>query len=210
MHCKSYSHFFSKKFQHICVSPDVNFNELLTNDIVSFEQLGPDNKHGTILSPVGLSVPWKLLIYISSKLTVRAWNFRYCVFSSLSLSQTLMIQTTAKVKLNLKAILFLLLYVPNFSNQNPSPLNSKIIRVSRVDCIYMYETGTINKNSVSREPYSPTIPPHIHTSPTTPTFQTPHIDFAVQVLYCLNFDGFTLTMTLKIWLRSQKPNQSDI
>ena len=33
--------FFSKKFQHILVSLDVNFNELLTNDIVSFEQLGP-------------------------------------------------------------------------------------------------------------------------------------------------------------------------
>ena len=36
-----YSHFFSKKFQHICVSLDVNFNESLTNDVVSFEQLGP-------------------------------------------------------------------------------------------------------------------------------------------------------------------------
>ena len=34
--------FFSKKFQHICVSLDVNFNKSLTNDIVSFEQLGPD------------------------------------------------------------------------------------------------------------------------------------------------------------------------
>ena len=44
---KSYSHFFSKKFQHICVSLDVNFNESLTNDIVSFEQLGPG---GQILS----------------------------------------------------------------------------------------------------------------------------------------------------------------
>ena len=42
MHCKSYSHFFSKKFQHICVSLDANFNESLTNDVVSFEQLGPD------------------------------------------------------------------------------------------------------------------------------------------------------------------------
>ena len=41
MHCKSYSHFFSKKYQNICVSLDVNFNESLTNDIVSFEQLGP-------------------------------------------------------------------------------------------------------------------------------------------------------------------------
>ena len=38
---ESYSHFFSKKFQHICVSLDVNFNESLTNGIVSFEQLGP-------------------------------------------------------------------------------------------------------------------------------------------------------------------------
>ena len=42
LHCKSYSHFFSKKFQHICVSLDVNFNESLTNDVVSFEQLGPE------------------------------------------------------------------------------------------------------------------------------------------------------------------------
>ena len=38
---KSYSHFFSKKFEHICVSLDGNFNESLTNDIVSLEQLGP-------------------------------------------------------------------------------------------------------------------------------------------------------------------------
>ena len=30
-----------KKNQHICVSLDVNFNKSLTNDIVSFEQLGP-------------------------------------------------------------------------------------------------------------------------------------------------------------------------
>ena len=37
-----YSHFFSKKLQHICVSLDANFNESLTNDVVSFEQLGPD------------------------------------------------------------------------------------------------------------------------------------------------------------------------
>ena len=33
--------FFNKKYQHICVSFDINFNESLTNDIVSFEQLGP-------------------------------------------------------------------------------------------------------------------------------------------------------------------------
>ena len=35
------THFFSKKFQHICISLDVNFNESLTNDDVSFEQLDP-------------------------------------------------------------------------------------------------------------------------------------------------------------------------
>ena len=34
--------FFSKKIQHIYESHNVNFNESLTNDIVSFEQLGPD------------------------------------------------------------------------------------------------------------------------------------------------------------------------
>ena len=34
--------FTAKKFQHICVSLDVNFNESLTNDVVSFEQLGRD------------------------------------------------------------------------------------------------------------------------------------------------------------------------
>ena len=46
----SYTHFYSKKFQHFCVSLDVNFNESLTNDIVSFEQLGPygqQNSHQT-------------------------------------------------------------------------------------------------------------------------------------------------------------------
>ena len=36
--------FFSKKFQHICISLDVNFNESLTNDIVSFEQLDPGSQ----------------------------------------------------------------------------------------------------------------------------------------------------------------------
>ena len=48
MHCKSYSHFFSKKFRHIRVSLDVNFNESLTNDVVSFEQLGPEGMFSDI------------------------------------------------------------------------------------------------------------------------------------------------------------------
>ena len=58
--CKSYSHFFSKKFQHIFVSLDANFNELLTNDVVSFEQLGPvfqSDKMKTMQAPV-LTIFW--------------------------------------------------------------------------------------------------------------------------------------------------------
>ena len=53
--CKSYSHFFSKKFQHICISLYVNFNKSLTNDVFSFEQLGlgkdvpPTYRDGDIL-----------------------------------------------------------------------------------------------------------------------------------------------------------------
>ena len=34
--------FFQQKFYHICVSFELNFNESLTNDVVSFEQLGPE------------------------------------------------------------------------------------------------------------------------------------------------------------------------
>ena len=44
--------FCSKKFQHICISLDVNFNELLTNDIVSFEQLGPGDYEYSQLNKV--------------------------------------------------------------------------------------------------------------------------------------------------------------
>ena len=39
--CKSYSHFISKKICDYAIFNDQNFNDTLTNDIVSFEQLGP-------------------------------------------------------------------------------------------------------------------------------------------------------------------------
>ena len=41
-----------KKNQHICVLLDVNFNESLTNDIISFEQLGPDGLEVSILHAI--------------------------------------------------------------------------------------------------------------------------------------------------------------
>ena len=44
MHCKSFSHFSNKKYWHISYINVWNFNEMLTNDNVSFEQLGPDKK----------------------------------------------------------------------------------------------------------------------------------------------------------------------
>ena len=40
--CKSYSHFFSKNISIYVILNDQSFNDTLTNDIVSFEQLGPD------------------------------------------------------------------------------------------------------------------------------------------------------------------------
>ena len=40
--CKSYSHFFSKNINVYALSNDQSFNDWLTNDIVSFEQLGPE------------------------------------------------------------------------------------------------------------------------------------------------------------------------
>ena len=40
--CKSYSHFFSRNISIYATFNDQSFNATLTNDIVSFEQLGPD------------------------------------------------------------------------------------------------------------------------------------------------------------------------
>ena len=53
--------FFSKKFQHICVSLDVNFNESLTNDVVSFEQLGPTRQELTALDTSSYLQGWTSL-----------------------------------------------------------------------------------------------------------------------------------------------------
>ena len=71
MHCKSYSHFFSKKFQRICVSPDVNFNESLTNDVVSFEQLGP----GLLLYiEIFYSIQWFCLQTAKAQIRLCGWS----------------------------------------------------------------------------------------------------------------------------------------
>ena len=43
--CKSCSHFFCKNISVYAIFYDQNVNDTLTNDIVSFEQLGPDIHH---------------------------------------------------------------------------------------------------------------------------------------------------------------------
>ena len=40
--CKSYSHFLSKNISVYAILNDQSFNDALTTDIVSFEQLGPE------------------------------------------------------------------------------------------------------------------------------------------------------------------------
>ena len=39
--CKSYSHFSSKNISIYAIFSDKSFNNMLTNDIISFGQLGP-------------------------------------------------------------------------------------------------------------------------------------------------------------------------
>ena len=47
--CKSYSHVFSKNICIYAIFNDQSFNDTLTNDIVSFEQLGPESINYTIV-----------------------------------------------------------------------------------------------------------------------------------------------------------------
>ena len=47
--CKSYSHFFSKNISVYATFNDQSFNDTLTNEIVSFEQLGHMKKNTTFM-----------------------------------------------------------------------------------------------------------------------------------------------------------------
>ena len=47
--CKNYSHFFSKNISVYAIFNDQSFNDMLTNDIISFEQLGPALKGMNLL-----------------------------------------------------------------------------------------------------------------------------------------------------------------
>ena len=59
--------FFSKNISIYAIFNDQNFNDTLTNDIVSFEQLGPDFDHPVSKYHLGLCSPFYkcLLILIA-------------------------------------------------------------------------------------------------------------------------------------------------
>ena len=65
--CKSYSHFFSKNISIYVIFNDQTFNDTLTNDIVSFEQLGPGFQdfvkwcHKLLSQTRSLSYKWFIL-----------------------------------------------------------------------------------------------------------------------------------------------------
>ena len=46
--CKSYSHFVSINISIYAIFNDQSFNDVLTNDMVSFEQLGPDHERSPL------------------------------------------------------------------------------------------------------------------------------------------------------------------
>ena len=57
---------FSKKFQHICVSINVNFKESLINNMVSFEQLDPDHSEGAFSQTDVDKIITKLLLGLTA------------------------------------------------------------------------------------------------------------------------------------------------
>ena len=71
------THIFStKKFQHICISLNVNFNKSLTNDVVSFEQLGPVVQ--SIVSLTSLLMVKMLTVLVSTKSNSQLFLLKKC------------------------------------------------------------------------------------------------------------------------------------
>ena len=58
MQCKSFSHFFNKKYWQISAINILNFNDMLTNDVVSFEQSGPAHLYRKVTCDPWLEQPY--------------------------------------------------------------------------------------------------------------------------------------------------------
>ena len=78
MQCKSFSIFFNKKYLHISDINVWNFKEMLTNDVVSFEQPGPDGviNGQTIISEFYIEyfVYFQVLMGLARQLYFTDWN----------------------------------------------------------------------------------------------------------------------------------------
>ena len=72
--------FLQQKFQHIWVSLDANFNESLTNVVVSFEQLGPDVCCRARRGPVCCFIVFWLQIAVESFTLFHHYFFYYLYF----------------------------------------------------------------------------------------------------------------------------------
>ena len=87
--CKSYSHFFSKNISVYAIFNDRSFHDTLTNDIVSFEQLGPDV---LIFRVIMVFHPQAsaAAVYLKNAGIFRTcwWKISLCQYSQLSLSQS--------------------------------------------------------------------------------------------------------------------------
>ena len=86
--CKSYSHFFSKNISINAIFNDQSFNDTLTNDIVSFEQLGPGvhSDWSYLLSRLMLySNLWKCTIWMCDQRTFKI-KLHILIFTVLSTS----------------------------------------------------------------------------------------------------------------------------
>ena len=68
--CKSYSHFVSKNISVYAIFNDPRFTNTFTNDMVSFEQLGPGNHDKIAHMITGVS---------TFKVTGYAWQ-TFCIF----------------------------------------------------------------------------------------------------------------------------------
>ena len=69
--CKSFSHFFNKKYWHIGDINVWNFNEMLTNAVVSFEQPDPEEQC-RLLFPFNFVTQHRLIIVY----VVLSWNVK--------------------------------------------------------------------------------------------------------------------------------------
>ena len=76
--CKSYSHFFQQNISIYAILNDQSFNDMFTNDIVSFEQLGPELEKLKIanrFSHFGLHLRSLASHFRSHLLILQSWNF---------------------------------------------------------------------------------------------------------------------------------------